>query len=490
MKFTHVDADRNSQSAIKLPHVVTKKIDQEVASGRISGPYATSPYEQFVVSPLGIREKKVPGTYRVIHDLSYPYNSESVNANIPRECASVQYSSIVDAIRNINIFGPGCYLAKSDIKSAFRIIPIHPSDRHMLGFKWLENYYFDNCLPMGCSSSCSIFEMFSTALEWIIVQNTTKVKIVHVLDDFLFVAENFEDCQKALNIFLEICQIIGVPIAPEKTIGPVQSLPFVGIDLDTIAMTANLPQDKVDKFLTQVEFCLSNKAITVSQLQSTCGMLNFACGVIPSARAFTRRLYDLSIGKSKPYYRVKMTREVKQDLQVWRMFLNQYNYRTLLLDYKWISNQHLRLFTDASTTIGYGGVFGDKWFYGLWSDSCRGMNIALLELYPICLALHLWTEQLVNKCITIHSDNQAVVHIINNSTSKDANIMILVRKFTLLCMQNNILIRATHIPGKINITPDLLSRDQVQKAKQHSPNLEEEPQLIPFQWMLKTWLGI
>ena len=56
-------------------------------------------------------------------------------------------------------------MAKTDVKSAFRIIPIHRADYFLLGLKWDNTYYFDRCLAMGLSSSCAIFEAFSTALE-------------------------------------------------------------------------------------------------------------------------------------------------------------------------------------------------------------------------------------------------------------------------------------------------------------------------------------
>ena len=50
------------------------------------------------------------------------------------------------------------FLAKVDIESAFRIIPVSPLDSPLLGFQWDGKYYMDAVLPMGCSSSCAIFE--------------------------------------------------------------------------------------------------------------------------------------------------------------------------------------------------------------------------------------------------------------------------------------------------------------------------------------------
>ena len=53
--------------------------------------------------------------------------------------------------------GPGAQIARLDIKSAFRLLPIHKSDFELLGFK-----IQDKCLPFGCSVSCAKFEKFST----------------------------------------------------------------------------------------------------------------------------------------------------------------------------------------------------------------------------------------------------------------------------------------------------------------------------------------
>ena len=84
-----------------------------------------------------------------------------------RRNRNVKYATIDDAVRLIKSLGKGCFLAKTDIKSAFRIIHVAPSDFPLLGMEWQGKFYSDKCLPMGCSSSCNIFETFSTALEWI-----------------------------------------------------------------------------------------------------------------------------------------------------------------------------------------------------------------------------------------------------------------------------------------------------------------------------------
>ena len=79
----------------------------------------------------------------------------------------------------------------------------------------------------------------------------------HILDDFLILAPTFDMCKRYLEEFLEICDKIGIPMAPEKTMGPSTCLTFLGIELNTVQKVARLPNDKVDRCLLLVsEFLL------------------------------------------------------------------------------------------------------------------------------------------------------------------------------------------------------------------------------------------
>jgi hypothetical protein len=48
----------------------------------------------------------------------------------------------------IKQLGSGCFLDKTDIKSAFRIIPIKPSDYDLLGIFLQGQYYYDRAMPI------------------------------------------------------------------------------------------------------------------------------------------------------------------------------------------------------------------------------------------------------------------------------------------------------------------------------------------------------
>lgn len=155
-------------------------------------------------------------------------------------------------------------MAKTDVKSAFRIIPIHPVDFQLLGMKWDDLYYYDTALPMGCSTSCSIFEYFSTAFEWIAMSQLRAYAVLHILDDFSFIAVTQERCARD---FLGLCNYLGVPIATEKTMGPYTPLQFAGITFDSILnMEARLPVNKLQKCRNLLSEFLRKRSVTLRDL--------------------------------------------------------------------------------------------------------------------------------------------------------------------------------------------------------------------------------
>ena len=442
--------------------------------------------KNFRASPIGLVPQKALGKFRIIHHLSYPPQN-SINDGIPDNLATVKYASTDDAIRLIKKSGSGCVLSKVDIKSAFKIIPIHPSDHNLLGLSWDNMYYYDKTLPMGCRSSCAIFEAFSTAVEWIAKNELKVAGIAHILDDFLIISNSMNQGYTDLLGFQTMCETLGIPLAPEKTEGPASSLTFAGIELDTIARTARLPAEKLEKAIALVKRALDKPKLTLHEIQSVIGFLNFTCKVVVPGRAFLRRLVNLTIGVRCAWHKIRITSQAKLDLKAWLLFLRQFNGRQFFLSDQWLSNYNLNLYTDASGTIGYGAVFDRLWFHGKWPNSWLKENITLKECYPIVAAVCVWGHHWSNKRIMFHTDNEALVHTINANTTKDVKIMALVRKLVVQSMRFNIQFKAVHVPGCKNILADKLSRLQVEAFKIAAPHAMEHPSPVPAEIRPQNW---
>ena len=97
-------------------------------------------------SPLGLVPKKEPAEFRMIHHLSYL--GDSINDQIDPNRCMVKYAKFDDAISLVQAKGKSCLLAKCDVKIAFRLLPIHPNDFELVGFKLDGKYYVDKTMPM------------------------------------------------------------------------------------------------------------------------------------------------------------------------------------------------------------------------------------------------------------------------------------------------------------------------------------------------------
>ena len=90
-----------------------------------------------------------------------------------------------------------------------------------------------------------------------------------------------------------ICTILGLPLAIDKHEGPARCLTFLGIELDTKAMVARLPQEKVTRLKRMLSRWSGLKCCKKHDLQLLVGYLHDASVVIGPGRTFIRRLIDL-----------------------------------------------------------------------------------------------------------------------------------------------------------------------------------------------------
>ena len=478
------DAD-NLRSARRNPEIVREKIKSEIAAGRVAGPFCSRPFSNLRISPLGLVPKKVPGEFRLIHHLSFPAGS-SLNDFIDPALCTVQYTSFDEAVHMVQDLGQGCLLGKSDVKSAFRLLPVAPQDFDKLGFQFENLFYFDKAMPFGCSKSCNTWEKFARFLEFAVKRHSNRGDLLHYLDDFLFGGQrNTDQCQHIMGIFKLTLQSIGVPIAVEKTEGPTTISCFLGLELDSDTMVVRIPFAKVSEITECINTILSQEKVTLKAMQSLIGVLNFACRAIVPGRPFCRRLINSICGLTKPYHHLRITSCMRQDLLMWLSFFQEFNGISVFHDRFWVSNEDVQLFTDsaAGQGMGFGIYFAGKWAYAQWPMSWFDLgitdDITILELFPLLVAFTIWGEELRNKKICFRCDNEAVVQIVNTMTSKSVRVMVLLRAFTLLCLKLNVVVRSSHVSGVSNVLADSLSRLQIARFHRLAAEAEPMPEPIP-----------
>ena len=110
----------NSHAAMSHIEETTALITKEVEMGHMLGPFDSPPIENLVYSPIHIVKKAgSPNKWRLIHNLAWPYNDQSVNRCIPESESSVQYHYIDELIDLALQLGENIWGCRIDFSHAF-----------------------------------------------------------------------------------------------------------------------------------------------------------------------------------------------------------------------------------------------------------------------------------------------------------------------------------------------------------------------------------
>jgi len=228
------------------PDIISKEIDGLLKEGCIHGPFEAPPLENFRCSPLGMATCNCNPKCHVFNHYSWPRDT-SVNDETPDFKGVIKYDSFLSTTATVCSAGKGSLLTKLDLKDAYRHIPIHSMDWNLLGFQWEGKYYYPAILMFSGKSMPYIFNLFMEVLHWII-ECHLPTSLCHYLDDFLqiFKPNIPRHVANAAVIWIKnLGKDLGLSFQPMKTIWPMTCIEFLGLELDSEAMEARLPQDKL-----------------------------------------------------------------------------------------------------------------------------------------------------------------------------------------------------------------------------------------------------
>ena len=176
---------------------------------------------------------------------------------------------------------------------------------------------------------------------------------------------------------------------------------------------------------------------------------------------------------SKDHHHVRIDKEFKNDCLMWIEFLTSDLNGSVLcrpfidLD-KFSTSTTLNFFSDASGKIGYGATYDKFWMHGLWPTwflNEKNPSIEYLELYALCGAMLTWGHLITNTWVVIFCDNQVVIDMVNNTSSRCKNWMVLIRKLVLDNLRFNRRVFTHYIATKDNYLADALSRNKIHLFK-------------------------
>ena len=111
--------------------------------------------------------------------------------------------------------------------------------------------------------------MFNSELvEWILVHNYGIEDLLQCSDDFILAAPaNSVVCASNLQVALAVVVRLGLPLHPQKCLGPASCMVILGIELDTAAQIACLPADTFSALQEALSHWSTRKCCTKKDLQ-------------------------------------------------------------------------------------------------------------------------------------------------------------------------------------------------------------------------------
>ena len=427
----------------------------------------------------------------------------SVNDGISKELSSLSYITVDSIVERVRELGQRTQLAKMDIQSAYRIVPVHEEDRPLLGVKWRDQLYVDCALSFGLRSACKIFTSITDVVEWLATKQGAQ-GLAHYLDDYIVVGAPLSgECAQSLETLLEVCAELGIPVAVEKGQDPTTCLIFLGIEFDTVSMEIRLPKEKLERLQALQGSWRGKRSCQRVELESLAGHLHHACKVVRPGRRFLRGILSLLAKTHSRHHYARLNEACRADMEWWHAFVSSWNGVSMMMKPGSLTPD-VQLWSDASGAWGCGAVWGARWIQIAWRHQVplafAQKPIAVKELLPIIVAVGTWGAHWRGYTVLCHCDNGAVVAVINKGACKEKHLAHLMRCLFFIEAYHNITLVAEHVPGKANVEADAISRNNLSAFFSSNPqahHLLESVDPAMFQclttvepnWMSADWIS-
>jgi len=416
------------------------------------------------------------------------HHSLRVNDVIDPNKFTLQYITFDQIVRMISNYSSGAFIAKFDVEASYCNIVVHPSDRYLLGLKWCNHYYVALALPLGVRSAPYIFNSMADMVGWILLNTHNLSDLLHYLDDFITAGPpDANQCAENLATSIAVCRYLGLPLHPDKCIGPSTHLVVLGIELDLMAQVAHLPMDKLCALQELVQLWQDQCYSTRRQLESLICHLHHADKVVWRGHTFLRHTIHLLQCFCKQDHPIHLNSEFHLDLQWWLQFLSSWHGLYFWLFPNMSASADLEVTSHALSSLSFGAYFNGELFSGSWVSSQASHSIA----YRVVRGHHCCSRggpHFTRHHVLFCSDDEAVVYILNSRTSKIPVLMRFLCHLLASMVRFNFSFSSQHVPMVHNCITDALSHFHWQEFQRLAPKAQSLPVPIPPQ-LLEELLG-
>ena len=458
-------------------------IDEFLSTGlerrELAGPFRVPPFPMVHVSPLMTAVKR-PDSRRAVFDATF--GEMSLNNCTPQDTYlsqpfSYDFPKIEDFRRIVVECGPGSYCWKRDLSRYYLQLPVDPTEYPLLCFVWRSLMFFFCALMFGLRHAGLQGQKVTTAVTWIhqrLGLETDQQKLYKSLnysDDIGGGETSLTRATQSFNALGTLLADLGLVESVSIAHPPSTSMPYLGIQFDTVAMTMSIPADKVEEVRELVSLWMKKSTTSKKSLQQLLGKLHWVSRCVRFSRGFMGRLITQlqQMHALSDHKKISLSQGCKDDIQWWGRYLRRFNGIELLYPSDPLLGLSLDqlLETDALVNCGDAHPNGGGAYFGTeyWSRSFpnwlqdQSIPIHLKEFWVILVSSWLWAEKWRGKMIYIFCDNVAVVEVLDKEKPKDPKMLQLLQEFLYIVCTRGFTPIFKRVGTKDNSLADFLSRN-------------------------------
>eukprot|EP00873_Tetraselmis_striata_P027433 jgi/Tetstr1/447697/TSEL_035054.t1 len=273
----------------------------------------------------------------------------------------------------------GDWFVSMDLADGYYALGIREEDRDFFTVNYRGELWRLACLPMALppTAPSKPTRRFLRNTRW------RGERLLPYMDDFLFLADSREAALELRVRLSTLLDRLGLLRNPTRGVWePTQVGPHLGPDHRPEARRVPRPREKLIALAKAARSLLgraaSNKRwLPARQLASFAGKAQFLYLAVTPARFFLRELHCVLATRQGWGGRVKMTNQLRRDLEWWTQVPAQHNGRSM---YKPVETAYLHA---DSSSYGWGAVLNNNSAYqarGFWYEDDRSRHITWKEL--------------------------------------------------------------------------------------------------------------
>ncbi len=277
----------------------------------------------------------------------------------------------------------------------------------------VQRAYQYKALPFGLSLSPRVFTKVVEAA--LVPLREAGIRILNYLDDWLILAQSRALLCEHRDMVLSHLSRLGLQVNREKSkLSPTQRISFLGMELDSVNLTARLSEERAQSMLRCLESLQRKRAVPLKRFQRLLGHMASSAAITPLGllhmRPLQRWLHDRVPRWAWRHgtYRVSLTPSCRRTFSPW----SDLAFLRAGVPLEQVS-RHIVVSTDASAT-GWGAMCNRHAAAGLWTGPQLQWHINCLELLAVWLALRRFRTLLHEKHVLVRLDNTATVAYINH----------------------------------------------------------------------------